>query len=248
MSWVRVEITATAGSVPREAGTQMLVFADRIEGTIGGGALEWQAMATARRLLAMTHDSLIEKVPLGPALGQCCGGSVTLRYQRGAAIEETTKRPIWIYGAGHVGRQVASVLAGLPDCLVTLIDVAADRFPDPMPEGVTRLLAADPPRIVGHAPENTEHLIMTCSHEVDLALCNAILNHRFARAGLIGSATKWVRFEKRLRALGHAPAQIRRIACPIGNPSLGKHPMQIAIGVAAAMIAPAVRTPKEIAS
>jgi len=128
------------------------------------------------------------------------------------------------------------VMAPLPDWSITWIDVAADRFPDTCPDGVTILPAADPARLVAHAPAEAHHLIVTYSHELDLALCHALLSHDFAAAGLIGSATKWARFRSRLRDLGHAPAQISRIACPIGDPSLGKHPQAIAVGVAAALM------------
>ncbi|MEM8538326.1 MAG: XdhC family protein, partial [Pseudomonadota bacterium] len=113
-----------------------------------------------------------------------------------------------------------------------------DRFPDTT---VTTLVAADPPRIVKHAPPDAHHLILTYSHEIDLALCHALLSHGFQSAGLIGSATKWARFRSRLAALGHEAAQISRITCPIGDPTLGKHPAEIALGVATGMIRAAQR-------
>ncbi len=72
----RVVIATGAGSTPREPGTAMLVWSDGQSGTIGGGALEFQAVARAREALA-TGDRC-DKVPLGPALGQCCGGAVVL--------------------------------------------------------------------------------------------------------------------------------------------------------------------------
>ena len=80
--------------------------------------------------------------------------------------------------------------------------------------------------------------MLTYSHALDLELCHRLLTHGFARAGLIGSATKWARFRARLAALGHPPYAIARIDCPIGNPALGKHPQAIAIGVAAAFVMP----------
>lgn len=83
------------------------------------------------------------------------------------------------------------------------------------------------------------HLVVTYSHALDLALCHALLGHGFAALGLIGSASKRARFRARLAALGHAPAQIDRIDCPIGDPALGKHPQAIAIGVAAALLSTA---------
>ena len=235
MSAIRITITRTAGSVPREAGTQMLVRTNGTEGTIGGGTLEWEAMAEARRMLTDGRDTLTRTIPLGPALGQCCGGSVTLLWERADALEAPKARPLWIYGAGHVGRAIVHVMAPLPEFDITWVDTAADRFPD---TAVTTLVATDPAQLVSHAPKDADHLIMTYSHEIDLALCHALLSHDFHTAGLIGSATKWARFRARLSALGHSTAQISRIACPIGNPALGKHPASIALGVATAMIAP----------
>ncbi len=231
---IRITVTKTAGSAPRDAGTQMLVWADRTEGTIGGGTLEWEAMAEARKMLRDGRTSHKANIPLGPALGQCCGGSVSLAWDVAQTMTTPSTRPLWIYGAGHVGRAIINVMHPLPDFTITWVDTHADRFPQ---TDVTTLVAADPARAVKHAPANAEHLILTYSHEIDLALCHAVLSHDFHSAGLIGSATKWARFKSRLAALGHSTAQISRIACPIGDPSLGKHPAAIALGVATAMIA-----------
>ncbi|WP_411888995.1 xanthine dehydrogenase accessory protein XdhC [Yoonia sp. SDW83-1] len=239
---IRITITKTAGSVPREAGTQMLVHADRIEGTIGGGTLEWEAMAEARKMLVDGREALTRTIPLGPALGQCCGGSVTLIWERADMLTASPVRPLWIYGAGHVGRAIMHVMAPLPDFEITWVDTHTDRFPE---TEVTTLVATDPAQIVKHAPTDADHLILTYSHEIDLALCHAILSHDFHTAGLIGSATKWARFRKRLAALGHTSEQIARIACPIGDPLLGKHPTAIALGVATAMISPQNRAIKD---
>ncbi|MEO0389229.1 MAG: XdhC family protein, partial [Pseudomonadota bacterium] len=115
---------------------------------------------------------------------------------------------------------------------VTWIDDATDRFPPDIPPGVTRLVAADPVAAVGHAPGQARHIVLTYSHDRDLALCHAILARPEARLGLIGSATKKARFLKRLAALGHSPATLSRLVCPIGHPSLGKEPAAIALGVA----------------
>lgn len=235
--WMTVKVASTRGSAPREAGAQMRVWADRQSGTIGGGALEWEATRIARKLLVQKHPRAQRVMPLGPDLGQCCGGVVTLDFTLGTPQDEAELHPpLWIWGAGHVGRAIARVMAPLEDRQITLIDTRADRLPDPMPAGVAPLVAADPLRAVPHAPQDAEHLILTYSHDLDLALCDALLRHGFATAGLIGSATKWARFRARLGAMGHADAQISRIACPIGDTSLGKHPQAIAVGVASHLL------------
>ncbi len=285
----RVVVCAVAGSTPREVGAAMLVWEGGQSGTIGGGELEFRAAGEARAMLAGGEARAFTTQALGPDLGQCCGGGVSLLTEvfdaqslcglstevvarpvhrhgpvdtpplavarilsqarnagqspqmqlvEGWMIEPVARpaRAIWIWGAGHVGRAIVGVLAPLPDLSLTWIDTAPDRFPDDVPEGVTVLPAADPVRLVPHAPPQAEHLVLTYSHTLDLALCHALLNHGFAFAGLIGSATKWARFRSRLAALGHAPQSIARITCPIGDPALGKHPQAIAVGVAARLL------------
>ncbi len=128
------------------------------------------------------------------------------------------------------------MLRPLPDFAITWVDTGPERFPAAIPGGVTALPAPDPARALALAPQDAEVLILTYSHELDLALCHAALARGQGRIGLIGSATKWTRFRSRLAQLGHAPATVARIACPIGNPALGKHPQAIAVGIAAALL------------
>lgn len=247
MTAVTVEITATRGSAPRDAGTAMVVHADHVSGTIGGGALEHRAIATARRLLRTAESNLEETVPLGPDLGQCCGGSVRLRYSRGAGVVDRPLRrpiscdllpaspiaPLWVWGAGHVGRAVVGLAAPLGAFDLTWIDTGADRFPDTVPPNVTQIPVPDMPRLAAHAPQNAHHLIFSYSHEIDLALCAALLVRGFATCGLIGSATKKYRFFKRLEAAGLCPDAI---TCPIGDPAQGKHPDRIAHSTLTALL------------
>lgn len=258
---VRVAVIQTRGSVPREAGAAMLVWDGGQEGTIGGGALEWEAAARARECLGRGRDA-VGAMPLGPALGQCCGGAVRLlwevydadrlaqvpergRYARplpgtdGATlVEEVTPegRALWIWGAGHVGRALIGVLAPLPGLSLTWADTDAARFPETVPDGVRVVPARDLPHLAGHAPEAAEHLILTYSHDIDLALCDALLRRGFIACGVIGSATKRARFRSRLLKMGHAEAAVSRLRCPIGDPGLGKHPQAIAVGVAAEIL------------
>lgn len=280
----RIVVAGAAGSVPRGVGAAMVVWEGGQAGTIGGGALEWEAAAKARGMLA-AGGVAVDRLPLGPALGQCCGGAVTLVTEvfsaaalpvaeagvvarpvegremplavrrmldraRGQGVPPGTtlvqgwlvepvahaRRDLWVWGAGHVGRALVAVMAPLPDLAITWADVAADRFPEDVPPGVAVLAAADLPARVAGAPVGAEHLVLTYSHALDLELCHRLLQHGFADAGLIGSATKWARFRSRLAALGHTPGQIARIRCPIGDPALGKHPQAIAVGVAATFL------------
>ena len=277
----RVVVTQVLGSAPREVGASMLVWPKGQSGTIGGGALEYQACAEARDLLRQGKGRTVARVALGPNLGQCCGGAVVLLTEvfdsppqgvlarpveggaqmplavtrllakarregvpifaqmlQGWFLETIAppQRSVWIWGAGHVGRALVEVLAPLPDLQITWVDTGMDRFPDQIREGVRVIPAPDLSAAIRLAPKEAEHLILTFSHALDLALCDGLLGHGFARCGVIGSATKWARFRARLAALGHQPADILRIDCPIGDPSLGKHPQVIAIGVAAVMM------------
>lgn len=291
---VRVVIAAVQGSSPREVGAAMLVWKDGQSGTIGGGALEYQAAIAAHE---MTNAVRLTRHSLGPDLGQCCGGAVQLLAEvyeaqsvaafdagqvvarsvtpdaemplavkrviatarahgtrpvaqllQGWMIEPVAQpqRNLWIWGAGHVGRAFVNVMAPLPDLAITWVDTGLDRFPTDVACNVSVLPAVNPVDLVAHAPQQAEHLIVTYSHALDLELCHALLGHGFGFAGLIGSKSKWARFKGRLRALGHGAAQIERITCPIGNPEMGKHPQEIAIGVAAAMLRPAAQSEQNL--
>jgi xanthine dehydrogenase accessory factor len=143
--------------------------------------------------------------------------------------------PLWIWGAGHVGRAIVRAAEGLP-LAITWIDVAPDRFPDPVPPHAAPLVAADPARAAAHAPADAAHLVLTYSHALDLAICHAVLGRPFRHLGLIGSASKRARFLSRLRDLGHGEAALARLACPIGDRSLGKRPAAIALGVLTEML------------
>ena len=129
-----VEVSVARGSVPRERGTRMLVGATQCAGTIGGGHLEWKAIAKARDMLAANDAGPhTEHVPLGPALGQCCGGTVTLTYSALDAAAIAAWPPtvplfdLQLYGAGHVGRAIVRALTPLP-VRIAWIDEREDQF------------------------------------------------------------------------------------------------------------------------
>lgn len=231
---VLVTLVQVAGSVPREHGTKMVVTREAITGSIGGGHLEHKAMAHARAMLAETATApALETFNLGPHLGQCCGGKVTILFEPFAASGLT----IAVFGAGHVGKALVGVLAGLP-ARILWIDARADQFPAETPTGVEKIVAAIPEDEVKDLPPGTYALVMTHSHDLDQTLCERLLRRGDCRyVGLIGSATKWKRFEARLLHKGFAAGQVASIRCPIGIDGIsGKHPREIAIAVAAELL------------
>jgi xanthine dehydrogenase accessory factor len=317
-----VTVADTQGSAPREAGARMVVMPDGgFRGTIGGGALEWRALADARTLLAEdAPQARLRRQALGPELGQCCGGSVRLLIEvfdrtlsaevaslaareaqgdfatsghpslvparagiqggkgkesgsplsRGRAEEETGSalsraildkplvtgqpikiapdgtiletftrqtRPLYLFGAGHVGRALVLALAPLP-FEVTWIDPRREAFPAATPANVRSVHQPDPAAALAGAPADAFVLVMTHSHPLDLELVHAALAAgRFAYVGLIGSATKRARFRKRLKDLRLSAESVSRLVCPIGLPGItSKAPAAIAASVVADLL------------
>ena len=242
---VVVEVGQHRGSVPRETGTRMLVSARDVAGTIGGGHLELQAIEHARRLLRGVALRREQQLALGPTLGQCCGGAVTLRY---ATLADSAPA-LWpaaaprfalqLYGAGHVGRAIVRLLEGI-DCRASWIDERDSEFPAiPNAAHIERVCVEPVEAEVAHAPPGAYYLVLTHSHALDLALTEAILKRGdFAYLGLIGSKTKRARFVHRFESRGIAPDVLARLTCPIGLPGIaGKEPEVIAVAVVAQLLA-----------
>jgi xanthine dehydrogenase accessory factor len=243
-----VELVQVRGSAPRDVGTRMLVSAQGVAGTIGGGHLEWQAMALARDALAGRVSLPLERsYTLGPSLGQCCGGAVQLRlYPLAAAClaQWPTEPPLFhlqLHGAGHVGRAVMRLLADLP-CEVVWVDERAEEFPAEAsglvaPQVLTQ--STDCPEAeVRRAPPGAYFLVMTHRHDLDFTIVETVLRRKdFGFLGLIGSATKAASFRHKLAARGAAPEPLARLVSPIGLPGItGKAPEVIAISVVAQLL------------
>ena len=320
-----VTVADTQGSAPREAGARMVIMPDGgFRGTIGGGALEWRALAEARTLLAEeAPQAQLRRQALGPELGQCCGGSVRLLIevfdrsmadevaslaaretagtfvtlgrlatsplvpakagiQRGRSGESGSplsrgragteilgallrtvldaspdlgptiaiapdgtvletfargSRPLYLFGAGHVGRALVLALAPLP-FEVVWIDPRREAFPGAAPANVRAVHLPEPATALAGAPADAFVLVMTHSHPLDLEIVHAALAaERWPYVGLIGSATKRARFAKRLRELGLSVDAVSRLVCPIGLAGIAsKSPAAIAASVAADLL------------
>jgi xanthine dehydrogenase accessory factor len=244
---VVIEVVKTAGSVPREAGTRMLVSATQAVGTIGGGHLELLAIQNARALLAGVpgFEPVERHYPLGPALGQCCGGAVTLRFARldaRSAQAWPVAAPrlfLQMYGAGHVGRAVVRLLSAIP-CQVQWIDERESEFPADaqLPPHIERVCVEPVEAEVDVAPAGAFYLVLTHRHDLDMRIAEAILRRGdFGYLGLIGSQTKRARFLHRYEQRGIAAESLARMTCPIGVPGIaGKEPDVIAVSVVAQLL------------
>ena len=246
---VVVTVVVTKGSVPRGPGTRMLVFAQGEQGTIGGGHLEYQAIAHARLLLTgQTQETQLTHV-LGPSLGQCCGGAVQLQLERVTAADQTrlkaeltpARTPLALFGGGHVGKALVKTLAPLPFA-VRWVDSRDEIFPPDVPEGVECEHSNPVQAAVADLAPGSRVLIMSFSHAEDLDIVVACLKRLRERSdlpfvGLIGSATKWATFRHRLEDRGFSAEEIAQITCPIGVPGIsGKEPEVIAVAVAAQLL------------
>ena len=246
---VLVRIDASKGSVPREQGAWMAVFMDGVIGTIGGGQLELHAIHEARRRLSGTSGAEVLRYPLGPSLGQCCGGVVHLRFDHVCAADagglpeklRSGHAPVALFGGGHVGKALVNVLGTLP-FEVTWVDSRDEIFPADVPDNV-RCEHSDPVQAaVADLAPHSRVLIMSFSHAEDLDIVAACLLRLRARGdlpyvGLIGSRTKWATFRHRLEERGFAKQELAQVTCPIGVPGVrGKEPEVIAIAVAAQLL------------
>lgn len=303
-----VSVAAIRGSTPREAGAFMLITPDAISGTIGGGNLEHQVTRRVREGLGAGADKLaraeIVRFPLGPGLGQCCGGSVEVGFHLLSGVAKETLRtalqeietapiradghwvtvptdcsdiarvsaaharmlsdsfgvarggivtlngvetlclrlddartPMWIFGAGHVGKAIVQALAPLPFD-IHLID-SRDAFLAGVEGENIQVCQNDKPESeVADIPAGAHVLILTHNHALDFEICRAALvRDDLGFVGMIGSQTKRARFVRRFSDRGLSQAEIGRLTCPIGIQGItGKQPVVIAASVAAQVL------------
>lgn len=240
---VLVTVVSVRGHSPRDAGAKMVVSSDSSWATVGGGNLEAVAIDRARALLStgaaepeVLEFSLSDKAPYQQAV-QCCGGEVKLLLEPLPVVPSVA-----IFGIGHVGLELARILAR-HDVELHLIDSRPDQLApsrlsvlDDAVAGVhVHHVPVLPELVVGELPPGTHALVMTHDHAEDAALCDAALrNGQLATIGLIGSRAKWARFRHKLAEDGNSVEAIDSITTPIGLSDLpGKEPAVIAVSVAA---------------
>lgn len=244
---VLVTVATVRGHAPRNAGAKLVVGRTGTWGSIGGGNVEAVAVDRARELIAasapepeMIDFALNDKVT-GRHGVQCCGGTVSVLLE-----PLPVARAVAIFGVGHVGMELARVLAR-QDLDLHLVDSRADVLAEDRLAVLADAVAAVrvhhtpllPEEVLEQLPRGTHVLIMTHDHAEDAALCDAALRTpHLGSIGLIGSAAKWARFRRRLLTEGgHDEAAVDRIKTPIGLSDIaGKEPATIAVSVAADLL------------
>lgn len=234
---VLVTVLSTSGSTPRNRAAKMVVSADSVYDSIGGGQLEYLAISHAReRLVARENESEIKKFPLAAAALQCCGGSMTLLFE---SIFSGGYRLI-IFGAGHVGSRIASMLRDTP-IRTTLVDSRPEWLAKSVADAKFALLEKVPVSEV--VPQLLRRgdlaLVMTHDHIQDYEIISAALNVKgLSYLGLIGSNTKWKNFSSRLTRDGFASGNLEQVTCPIGHKLQElKEPSAVAAVIAAEIFA-----------
>ncbi|KJF68463.1 xanthine dehydrogenase accessory protein XdhC [Rhizobium nepotum] len=244
---ILVEIEAVKGSSPREAGTFMLVSQEALWETIGGGQFEYMAIDHARAMLRTGAAEDRMDIPLGPEIGQCCGGRTLLRFRRvtvelAAALKarlkgEAEQQPaVFIFGAGHVGKALAEALSLLP-LTVTVVETRENELRD-LSTGVASVLTPVPEAIVAKIPANGAAIIVTHDHALDFLIAReALARDDLAYVGMIGSKTKRATFAHWLEREGEPPSRLAKLILPIGGYGVrDKRPAIIAALVAAELL------------
>ncbi|MGW6281407.1 xanthine dehydrogenase accessory protein XdhC [Kribbella sp. NPDC055071] len=240
---VLVTVVSVRGHAPREAGAKMVVAVDNVWSTVGGGNLEAVAIERSRAMITagegvpeVLEVALSDKAPYQHGV-QCCGGEVRLLLEPLPVVPSVA-----IFGVGHVGLELARILAR-HDVELHLVDSRPDQLTperlvvvaDAVAQVHVHNVPVLPELVVGELPPGTHALVMTHDHAEDAALCDAaIRTEQLATIGLIGSRAKWARFRRKLSEDGNSDAAIDRITTPIGLADLpGKEPAVIAVSVAA---------------
>lgn len=243
-----VRIEHVAGSTPREAGAWMLVSPETTMGTIGGGQLEYLVIDATRAMLARGRDHETLDIPLGPEIGQCCGGRTRLSatrldgegWNRLRTEAEDARRAypeVYVFGAGHVGRALSAALALLP-VRTTLIDQRVVEL-QMAPHGIDVVLTPLPEEIVRLAAPGSAFVILTYDHALDFLIAReALLRGDASYVGMIGSRTKRVQFQRWLDNAEGEAVSGRALVCPIGAAGRpDKRPSVIAAFVATEILA-----------
>ncbi len=228
-------IVRDEGSVPRHAGTKMLIFADgRTLGTIGGGEMEARVVAAAGEALADGRTRVVPYSLVDPQRGDpgVCGGQVEV-------YVEPHLSPITLYvlGCGHVGRALVSLGRWLGYRVIAWDDRADLATPENVPEADVRLshplaeaLAVQP------VDARTYVALVTRNVGLDRQLLPELLGTPAAYIGVMGSRRRWEETKRQLLADGLPPDKLARVTSPIGLELNAESPAEIAVSIMAQII------------
>ncbi len=226
-------VVDSRGFTPQKAGTRMLLAeGGGTAGTIGGGAIEHEALREACALLESGGGSVTVRKQLTQDLGMCCGGEMVIHI-------ETLEAPprLFLFGAGYVARPIAALATGV-GFAVTVFDgrdewATAARFPG-------AAVRCQDPADAARALETTEGdyaIVVTHDHDLDQRIVQELLRKPLRFTGMIGSLGKQKKFALRLRARGFTEEQVARLRTPLGLAIHAQTPEEIAVSVLAELVA-----------
>ena len=237
---IKGKILDVKGSSPNNIDDIILISQDTIFGTIGGGNLEYLVIDEAKKLLNKKIKNKILSIPLGPGIGQCCGGYVQVELSlhknskdalKNESLKKNIKPNLYIFGSGHIGQAIISKLENI-NFNTFIIDSRDDYLNMTNIKNINYLLSKKPWEIVSKLDDNSYFIVLTHSHDFDLKILNAVLKKNNTFVGLIGSLTKKKRFYKRLINNGHNKSKVEKIECPIGiDIGNSKDPNEIAFSI-----------------
>lgn len=234
---ILVTIIECTGSSPRELGAKMLVYDNgEFIDSIGGGNLERTALEECKKIFINQNAPKVskQKVPLGALTGQCCGGTVELLYE---VMNDSPQA--YIFGAGHVGQALANILVDTPFG-VHLIDERHEWIRHATVDLKVVKHEMSALEFLFDLPQNeskTFVIVMTHDHSIDQEIIEKTVSMKTAYIGLIGSASKWARFNQRFKQKGLHLDLFEKVHCPIGvDIGGGKTPKEVAISVAAQLL------------
>jgi xanthine dehydrogenase accessory factor len=205
---------------------------------------EFLAIAKARELIAENIATGALDIPLGPEIGQCCGGRVALDIRivgsddraellKRAEADDATRPHAYLFGGGHVGHALAAALALLP-LRTILVETREEALDDIPPEVETRLTPV-PEEAIREAPPRSTFIILTHDHALDFMItAEALARDDAAYVGMIGSKTKKATFRSWYLKNGGDESRLTRLVTPIGGADVqDKRPAVIAAMTAA---------------
>jgi xanthine dehydrogenase accessory factor len=220
------------GSAPGTPGQKLYFAVDgTCVGTVGGGAVEravLEALVVVARDPEATHD--VRTFKLGPELGMCCGGRVVVLVE---PIDGLV--PCLVIGGGHVATAAVPLLSKV-GYAVTVVD-EREAWAEDGRIASARCVVGDFDEVGREIDPRGACLVMTHDHALDQRAIEWALRRGFAFVGGVGSRAKATRTRQRLEAKGFSEADRARVRMPLGIDIGARLPEEIAVSIAAEMVA-----------